>query len=85
MLTPIEKFIVNLTLLSMLALLTYAMYTSMPSHARLMVQRFYFYIGGSVEKVAHNVGLHKSHSMPIDVSATQPQAAAPMEGLKAEL
>ena len=85
MLTPLEKLVVNLTLLSMLILLTYAMYTSMPSHLHLMLQRFYYYIGVSVEKVAHNVGLHKSHSMPIDASGTQPNVAMPQPGMHAEL
>lgn len=61
MLTPLEKLIVDITVLSMMLLLSLAIYTSMPSHVRLMVQRSYFYIGGRVETVAHNVGLHKSH------------------------
>lgn len=61
MLTPAEKVVVNLTVLSMALLLCFAIYTSMPTHARLMAERFWYHITGGVEELAHNVGLHKTH------------------------
>lgn len=61
MLSPAEKVVIDLTVLSMLALLAFAIYTSMPTHARIMASRFWFYVTGTMEGVAHNVGLHKSH------------------------
>lgn len=59
MLTPVEKIVVNLTVLSMAMLLTFAIYTSMPTHAQLMASRFWFHVTGAVEEVVHNVGIHK--------------------------
>lgn len=61
MLTPAEKVVVNLTVLIMALLLSFAIYTSMPTHARLMASRFWYYVTGTVEEVVHNVGLHKGH------------------------
>lgn len=62
MLTPAEKIVVNVTVLSMILLLTFAIYTSMPNHARFIVARFWYYVTGRVEEVVHNVGgLRKHH------------------------
>ena len=61
MLTPVEKVVVNVTVISMALLLSFAIYTSMPTHARLMAERFWYHVTGGVEGLAHNVGLHKAH------------------------
>lgn len=50
MLTPVEKVIVNLTVLGMALLLSFAIYTSMPTHARIIASRFWFYVSGTVEE-----------------------------------
>lgn len=80
MLTPAEKIVVNLTVLSMALLLSFAIYTSMPSHARFVVARFWYYVTGTVEEVAHNVGLHTNHFKSLRdasaLSSTNPNAHA---------
>ena len=62
MLTPAEKVVVNLTVLGMIMLLCFAIYTSMPNHARFVVSRFWYYVTGGMEEVVQNVGgLRKQH------------------------
>lgn len=51
MLTPVEKVVVNLTVLGMTLLLSFAIYTSMPTHARIIASRFWFYLTGTVEDI----------------------------------
>ncbi|ORY82531.1 hypothetical protein BCR37DRAFT_379526 [Protomyces lactucae-debilis] len=51
MLTPAEQLIINATLTLLMVLLCFAIYTSMPSHAKLMVARFWYYIEGRVDRV----------------------------------